>query len=152
MCPLGDRGGLCVAQHGSFNWEKPGLHFFFNVPYIPRAAKWPLVLCQLFARRVLGSMMRRCTASTLVSSSFEWHHFVDRSAQFTSSFRRHRGIVSAKKMRSAASLNLTEAYFTCEPFGSPLILLTVEGPRCPLGRARWICSATVLCGGMRLLP
>ncbi len=31
-----------------------------------------------------------------VPSSFEWHHFVDRSALFTSSFRRHRDIVSAK--------------------------------------------------------
>ncbi len=34
MYPLGDRGGLCVAQHGSFNWEKPGLCFFLNVPCI----------------------------------------------------------------------------------------------------------------------
>ena len=34
MYPLGDRGGLCVAQHGSFNWEKPGLHFFLNVPCV----------------------------------------------------------------------------------------------------------------------
>jgi hypothetical protein len=25
---LGDRGGLCVAQHGLYNWEKPGLHSF----------------------------------------------------------------------------------------------------------------------------
>ena len=41
-------------------------------------------------------------------------------------------IVLAKQKRSAASLNLPEAYFTCEPCGSPLILLTVEGPRCPL--------------------
>jgi hypothetical protein len=32
----------------------------------------------------------------------------------------------------AASLNLPEAYFTCKPFGSPLILLAVEGQRCPL--------------------
>ncbi len=26
--PLGDRGGLCVAQHGSYNLEKPGLCSF----------------------------------------------------------------------------------------------------------------------------
>ena len=26
--PLGDRGGLCVAQHGLYNWEKPGLYSF----------------------------------------------------------------------------------------------------------------------------
>jgi hypothetical protein len=32
MYPLGDGGGFCVAQHGSFNWEKPGLCFFLNVP------------------------------------------------------------------------------------------------------------------------
>jgi hypothetical protein len=25
---LGDRVGLCVAQHGLYNWEKPGLHSF----------------------------------------------------------------------------------------------------------------------------
>ncbi len=32
-------------------------------------------------------------------------------------------------------LNLPEAYFTpCEPFGSPLILLTVDGPTVPLSR------------------
>jgi hypothetical protein len=46
-------------------------------------------------------------------------HFVDRSAFFTNSFRQHLDIVSAKQKRSAASLNLPEAYFTCEPFGSP---------------------------------
>ncbi len=32
MYPLGDKGCLCIAQHGSFNWEKPGLHSFLNVP------------------------------------------------------------------------------------------------------------------------
>ncbi len=26
--PLGDRGGLCVAQHGLYNLEKPGLQSF----------------------------------------------------------------------------------------------------------------------------
>jgi hypothetical protein len=87
---------------------------------------------QPFVRRVLDSMLRRSTVLTPVSSLFEWHHFVDRSELFTNSFRRHRDIVSAKQKRSAASLNLPEAYFTCEPFGPPLILLTVEGPRCPL--------------------
>jgi hypothetical protein len=35
-------------------------------------------------------------------------------ALFISSFRRHRSIVSAKQKRSAASLNLPGAYFTCE--------------------------------------
>ncbi len=25
---LGDRGGLCVAQHGLYNWKKPGLRSF----------------------------------------------------------------------------------------------------------------------------
>ncbi len=32
---------------------------------------------------------------------------------------------------SSAFLNLPEVYFTRESFGSHLILLTVEGPRCP---------------------
>ncbi len=98
------------------------LRFFSNVPCIPCAAKWPLGLLQPFARRVLGSMLRCCTASTPVSSSFEGHHFVDRSALFTSGFRRDHGIGSAKQKRSAAELKLPEAYFTWEPFGPPLIL------------------------------
>ncbi len=87
-----------------------------------------------------------------VSSSFEWYHFVDRSELYTNSFRRHRGIVPAKQMRSAASLNLPEAYFKCEYFGSPLVSLAVEKPRFPLAEARWICSAMVICKEMCLLP
>ena len=92
-----------------------------NLP-APRIIRgeWPLVLWQPFARRLLGRMLRHCTASTPVSSSFEWHHFVDRSSLFTNSFRRHRGIVSAKQKRSAASLNLPGAYFTCEPIWLPV--------------------------------
>ena len=35
--PLGDRGGLCIAQHGSFNWAKPGLHSYFNAHFTPCA-------------------------------------------------------------------------------------------------------------------
>ena len=81
---------------------------------------------------MLGSTLRRRTALTPVLSSFDWHDFVDRSALFTNRFRRHREIVSAKHKRSAASLNLPEAFFMCAPFGSPLILFTVEGPRCPI--------------------
>ena len=65
-------------------------------------------------------MLRRCTALTPVSSSFEWNHFVDRSALFTNSFRQHRDIMSAKQIRSADFLNLPETYFKCE-----LFLLTV---------------------------
>ncbi len=49
--------------------------------------------------------------------------------QQLSSTPRHR---AGKAIRSAASLDLPEAYFTCEPLGSPLILLAVEGPRFPL--------------------
>jgi hypothetical protein len=30
--------------------------------------------------------LRRCTALSPVSSSFDWHHFVDRSALFINSF------------------------------------------------------------------
>ena len=45
-----------------------------------------MVLLQPFARRVFDSMLRRCTTLTPVSSSFEWHNFVDRSTPFTSSF------------------------------------------------------------------
>jgi hypothetical protein len=32
---------------------------------------------------------------------------------------------------SAASLNLPKAYFTWEPAGSPMLLLAMEGQRCP---------------------
>ena len=95
MYPLGDRGGLCVAQHGSMVHLTGRSRVF--IPCVPCAAKWPLVLWQPFARRVLGSMLRRCTASTPVASSFEWHHFVNRSALFTNSFRRHRDNVPAKQ-------------------------------------------------------
>ncbi len=35
---------------------------FLNVPCIPCDAKWPLVLWQPFARRVLGGMLRLLTA------------------------------------------------------------------------------------------
>ncbi len=130
--PLGDRGGRCVAQYGSFNWEKPGLHFFLNVPCIPCAAKWPLVIWQPFARRLLDSMLRRCTALTPVSSAFEWRHFVDRSALFTNSFRRHRDIVSAKQKRSAASLNLPESLFHVRTFWFPVDFTYGGGTTVPL--------------------
>jgi hypothetical protein len=36
-----------------------------------------------FRSTVFDSIFRRCTA---LSASFEWHHFVDPSALFTSSF------------------------------------------------------------------
>jgi hypothetical protein len=49
--------------------------------------------------------------------------------QQLSSTPKHR---AGKAKNSAASLNLPEAYFTCEPFGFPMILLAVEGTRCPL--------------------
>ncbi len=67
-------GSMGLAQHGSFNWEKPGLYFFLNVPCMHM---------QPFARRALGRMLRRCTASTPVSSLFEWNNFVDRSSRST---------------------------------------------------------------------
>jgi hypothetical protein len=135
--PLGDRGGICVAQHGLFNWAKPGLHSFLYVPcrlyHARQNGSWYYGSFSLdWCSAQLGSMLRRCTALTPVSSSFEWHHFDDRSALFTNSFRRHRDIVSANQKRGATSLNLRGAYFKCEPFCSPLILLTVEGPRGPL--------------------
>ena len=37
--PLGDRGGLCVAQHGLYNWERPGLYSFFMCRVTMRVAK-----------------------------------------------------------------------------------------------------------------
>ena len=41
------------------------------------------------------------------------------------------------------SLNLPEAYFTCESifFGSPMLLLTVEGPKVPFSRGLFGCVA-----------
>ena len=45
-------------------------------------------------------------------------------------------IVPAKKNVVWLPLNLPEAYFTCESifFGSPMLSLTVEGPKVPLSR------------------
>jgi hypothetical protein len=45
-----------------------------------------LVLQKPFCSVVLDSILRRCTALSPDFSSFEWHHFVDRSAFFISSF------------------------------------------------------------------
>ncbi len=39
-----------------------------------------------FRSTVLDIILRRCTALSPVSSSFEWHYFAGRSALFTSSF------------------------------------------------------------------
>ena len=59
------------------------------------------------------------------------------------SFRRPLGIFSSKAFVDAAkqnvvwlSLNLPEAYFTCESiyFGSPMLLLMVERPTVPLSK------------------
>ncbi len=80
-------------------------------------------------------MLRRCTAySGLIIvrvapfrrplGTFSSTTFVDTAA----SCRRSKNVVRL-------SLNLPEAYFTpCEPFGSLLILLTVDGPTVPLSR------------------
>jgi hypothetical protein len=38
-----------------------------------------------FRSTVLDNILKRCTALSPVSSSFEWHHFVDHSALITSS-------------------------------------------------------------------
>jgi hypothetical protein len=108
----------------------------------------PLTPPSSFARRVLGRMLRRCTASTPVSSSFEWHNYVDRSSLFTNSCRRHRDIASAKQKRSAASLNLPEAYFTCEKKSVPrrqMAAGTVSSPR----GGRHILSATEVVSASR---
>jgi hypothetical protein len=70
------------------------IHFFVCAVNTMRG-KMTVNIMAAFAQRVLDSMLRRCTALTQVSSSFEWHHFVDRSALFTNSFRRHRDIVPA---------------------------------------------------------
>ncbi len=50
-----------------------------------------------FRSAMLDSILRRCTALSPVSSSFKWHHFVDRSALFHQQLRRHRDIVTAKQ-------------------------------------------------------
>jgi hypothetical protein len=39
-----------------------------------------------FCSAVFDSLLGRCTALSPVSSSFEWHHFVDRSALVISGF------------------------------------------------------------------
>ena len=105
-----------------------------------------------FRLTVLGSMLRRCTALSPVSSSFEWHHFVDRSAPFTSSYVDNA--TSCRQSKSIVRLPLIYPKLVSRAslLAPRWILLTAEGPRCPLVGARWICSAAVLCGGMRFLP
>jgi hypothetical protein len=48
--------------------------------------KMAVGIMAIFRSTVLGSIFRRCTASTPVLSSFEWHHFVDRSALSPTAF------------------------------------------------------------------
>ncbi len=112
---LCDRGGLCVAQHGLFNWEKRGLCFFLNVPCIHM---------QPFVRRVLGSMLRQCTASTPVSSSFEWSNFVDRSSRSTGA-RKHAATLHGIDPGQIIVRVSTRSLFHVRTFSSSLILLTV---------------------------
>jgi hypothetical protein len=52
---------------------------------------------EAFCSVVLDSILRRCTELFPVSSSFEWHHSVDRSEFSISSVCRHRDIVTAKQ-------------------------------------------------------
>ena len=76
-------------------------------------------------------------------------------------FRRPLGIFSSTTLIVSANqyvvwlpLNLPEAYFTCES------IFWLSGAFADGGGTKgasqqgalWICSATVLCGGMRLLP
>ena len=87
-------------------------------PYFPLNAPWPIEIPGAYAAQMGASLKINQQA-------------IDVLHLFISSFRRHRDIVLAKQKRSGASLDQPEAYFTCEPFGFPLILLTVEGPRSP---------------------
>ncbi len=57
-----------------------------------------------FHSTVLGSILRRCTALSPVSSSRERHNFVSRSAPFHQQLCRHRGMVTAKQ-------NLESTYY-----------------------------------------
>jgi hypothetical protein len=63
-------------------------------------------------------------------------------------------IVSAKQNVVWLSLNQPEAYFTCESiFWLPDAFADGGGTKgASYQGALWICSATVLCGGIRLLP
>jgi hypothetical protein len=74
---------------------------------------------------------------------------------FFSSFRRCRDIVSAKHKTWCGFLSICPKLISraSQSYDSPMLFLTVEGPKVPLSRgALWICCAAALCGGMRLLP
>jgi hypothetical protein len=86
---LFERGQTMLLEH-----RLSGLFLYECAVYTMRG-QMAVCLWQLFARRVLGSTLGRCTASTPVSSSLEWHHFDGRSALYTSRFRRRRVIVPA---------------------------------------------------------
>ena len=122
--PLGDRGGLCVAQHGLYNWERPGLYSFFMCRVIMRVAK---IVVETEAFR---STMLKEHAETL-------HGIVRLIIDRVTPFRRPLGIFSSTTFTVSAKQNVVW-YPSIRPklisrksqyFGSPMLLLTVEGPK-----------------------
>ncbi len=98
-----------VTQRGSFNWAKPDLHSFLNVPCTtcaalnvpctPCAAKIPLALRQPFTRlysTAFSDVARHFPVLIIVRVG---HHFVDRSAPFHQHIRRHCDIVTSCRQR-----------------------------------------------------
>jgi hypothetical protein len=63
-----------------FKWAKPGLHSFL-VRCVRHAPQVTVGAAEAFSSAVLGSILRRCTALSPVSLSFERHNFVDRSGR-----------------------------------------------------------------------
>ncbi len=79
--------------------------------------KWPLVLQKLFRSAVLDSILRRCTALSPVSSSFEWVAPLRRPlGTFHQQLCRHRDIVTANPKQRAI---LTACFPEEQVDGSP---------------------------------
>ncbi len=75
-------------------------------------------------------MLRRCTAYS-GPSSFEWHHFVDRSVSFLQLLS---SMPRSKTWCGFPSICLKLISRASQSFGSPMLLLMVEGPKVLLSR------------------
>jgi hypothetical protein len=68
-----------------------------------------------FRSTVLDIILRRCTALSLVSSSFEWHYFVDRLALFHQQIRHHCDIVTVKRKMESTYCFFSEEHVDGSP-------------------------------------
>ncbi len=94
--PVGDRGGLFVAQYGSFNWAKPGLHSIFNAPCTPCAVNgsWCYKNCLLGGARPHFETLHGIVPGLFIVRVAPFRQPL---GTFHQQLCRHREIVTAKK-------------------------------------------------------